>query len=200
MARNKEINKQLKEERRKKIMSASLELFASQGLSGTKIGEISSKAEMSQGLIYHYFNSKEEIYIEIVRTAIQKLIKVSSDLEKLDIDPATKLTLAMSEIVKSIGKSKINALNHLLITQAMVFENVPVEVKKMLHSDTKIPYQIIARIMKLGQKKRQIKRFNVDDMSLIFWSTIKGLALNKVAYGDDFKTPNTDIILGMFLR
>lgn len=200
MARTKEINLKLKDERRNKILTASLSLFASRGLSGTKIIDISKKAEMSQGLIYHYYSSKEEIYIELIRTAVYKLIKSTQVLEDLDIRPKEKIKLAINEIVKSIGISKAHALNHLLITQAMVFENVPDDIKSLLENETKKPYEIIARIMKEGQRRRRIKKYDVDDMSLIFWSTIKGLALNKVAYGDEFKAPNTDIIISMFVR
>ena len=62
MARNKDLNQKMKDERREQILSNALILFAAKGLSATKITDISAASGISQGLLYHYFESKEEIH------------------------------------------------------------------------------------------------------------------------------------------
>ncbi|MEZ4774786.1 MAG: TetR/AcrR family transcriptional regulator [Bacteroidia bacterium] len=61
--------KQLEEIRgqsREKILNAALELFAEQGYHNTSINQIRIKAEVSKGLIYNYFESKEQLLNDLV--------------------------------------------------------------------------------------------------------------------------------------
>lgn len=57
------------------ILKAALELVSELGLKGTTISQISKRAKLSPGIIYYYFNSKDEI-----------LHKLYSDLELAFID------------------------------------------------------------------------------------------------------------------
>ena len=52
-----EIRKQKKE----LILESALELFAENGFHATSISQIAKKAGISKGLIYNYFESKNEI-------------------------------------------------------------------------------------------------------------------------------------------
>ena len=67
MARNAEHNQKMRDERREKILYHALRLFAAKGLYATKITDIAAECRMSQGLLYHYFRSKEEIFTELIR-------------------------------------------------------------------------------------------------------------------------------------
>jgi AcrR family transcriptional regulator len=49
------------EERRLQIMNTALTVFASHGFKGTSIKDIAAAAGISQGLMYHYFASKEDL-------------------------------------------------------------------------------------------------------------------------------------------
>jgi TetR/AcrR family transcriptional repressor of multidrug resistance operon len=48
-------------ERERQILEATLELVATQGLLKTSISKISKRAKCSPGIVYHYFESKDEI-------------------------------------------------------------------------------------------------------------------------------------------
>ena len=56
-----------KEQRRQLIIDKAIELFAKKGYAETKIGDIATAADMSAGLMFHYFESKEKLLEEIVR-------------------------------------------------------------------------------------------------------------------------------------
>ena len=49
-----------------RIMDAALELFATKGFTSTSISSIASKANISKGLIYNYFESKNDLLRRIV--------------------------------------------------------------------------------------------------------------------------------------
>lgn len=57
---------QITEKRKKQIIDAAMELFDQKGYSNTKIVDITKKAGISKGLLYHYFESKEEIIYAII--------------------------------------------------------------------------------------------------------------------------------------
>ena len=61
------IRDEQKEQRRALIIDKAIELFAKKGYSDTKIGDIAKAADMSVGLMFHYFESKEKLFEEIVR-------------------------------------------------------------------------------------------------------------------------------------
>ena len=61
--RTKEQNEEIREEKRQIILNAALEQFAEKGYYSTPISAIAKKAEISKGLIYNYFKSKEEILL-----------------------------------------------------------------------------------------------------------------------------------------
>ena len=59
-------NKKILDIRREEILEAALEEFSRQGYSGTKISDIVRRAGISQGLIYHYYKSKDELYLAVI--------------------------------------------------------------------------------------------------------------------------------------
>ncbi len=59
--RSKSLNEQLRAESQTKIVEHALELFGQHGYDRTSITMIAKAAGISQGLVYHYFESKEEL-------------------------------------------------------------------------------------------------------------------------------------------
>jgi len=68
-------NELIRQVKRKQIMDAALELFAIQGFHTTSISEIAKKAGISKGLMYNYFESKDELLSMIMETGFDKLLQ-----------------------------------------------------------------------------------------------------------------------------
>lgn len=60
----------IRDESRGKILSAALTLFAKQGFHSTSIAQIAKEAGVSKGLIYNYFDKKEELLKQLVITSV----------------------------------------------------------------------------------------------------------------------------------
>lgn len=67
-------------DRRQQILEAALDLFAEQGLEGATSKDIAERAEVTHGLIYFYFKSKEELFKSAFEYALQQ------SLAQLDMD------------------------------------------------------------------------------------------------------------------
>ncbi|HVM34760.1 MAG TPA: TetR family transcriptional regulator [Actinomycetota bacterium] len=57
---------QARRDRRDDILKASLHLFAEKGFHGTSMRDIAKEADITEGLIYHYFASKRDLFRAII--------------------------------------------------------------------------------------------------------------------------------------
>ena len=69
--RTAEQNLLIREQRKQQIMEAALELFAKNGYAATTIDQLAKAAEVSKGLLYNYFASKEELLTAIFNQMIE---------------------------------------------------------------------------------------------------------------------------------
>jgi len=198
LARNKALNQKIKDERREQILSTALGLFAAKGLAATKIADISAALKISQGLLYHYFGSKEEIFIELIRTAFERMNAACRRLEALPAPPREKIRMAIEELLKGIEKNEDTSIYYLLIAFATASESIPEEAKAIIKKENRFPYEVMTRIFIEGQKAGSFKKHNAEDMALVFWTSVKGLAIHKAAHGKKYKSPDPDILMGIF--
>jgi AcrR family transcriptional regulator len=75
MPRTQEQFGEIRDRRRNQIMETALELFANEGYFTTSISRISQKANISKGLMYNYFASKEDLVIAIIDRGRQLLME-----------------------------------------------------------------------------------------------------------------------------
>ena len=90
MPRTKEQFEKIREETRAKILNTALELFAKKGYSNTSISEIANSANISKGLVYNYFESKEMLMEEVIKILFVEIGKMFVEIEVLK-DPIEKL-------------------------------------------------------------------------------------------------------------
>jgi len=198
MGRNKAINQVVKEERRERILLGALELFALNGLTGTKISDIAKHTCMSNGLVYHYFPAKEEIFVELIQTALDRMLEACRFLEEMALPPHQKIRYAIDELVKTIRTKPEAGLYHLLITQATAATNVPAAAKEQLTAKRTIPYDTVARIIFQGQQLGTIRSGRAEDLAFFFWNNINGIALHQAMYGKSAQCPSLTPLYHMF--
>ena len=76
MPRTEEQFKEIRESKKKQIMDSALELFAEKGFASSSINMIAKRAGVSKGLIYNYFESKEELIISIIHDGFDEFLAV----------------------------------------------------------------------------------------------------------------------------
>lgn len=68
------LHQQAADKMQAKIMQAAQTLFIEKGFSGTSIGSIAKEAEINQSLVYHYFESKEDLWRQTKALLIQSTL------------------------------------------------------------------------------------------------------------------------------
>lgn len=71
--RNKEISEEMRQHSREALVSAARRLFASTGYASCRISDIAREAGMSQGNVYWYFSSKEELLKVVLAETFESL-------------------------------------------------------------------------------------------------------------------------------
>jgi AcrR family transcriptional regulator len=82
--------RRIRERNRKRILDASVEIFARKGFDGASIAEIAERSGLPKANVYYYFESKEAIYSTIIDNLIAEW---DAALEHIDVrrDPAEAL-------------------------------------------------------------------------------------------------------------
>ena len=200
MGRNQEKNNEIKDERREQILTAGLRLFASRGLAATKISDIAKAVGVSQGLVYHYFSSKDQIYAALIKHAFDALIEAAEWLEAQPISAADKIEMAIERMMAGLQQNEDTAKYHLLIAVARASDVTPREAKKIIRERSFVPYEIMTRIFRRGQEEGTVRPYDPEELAVVFWTLMKGLAVHKAVHGKAFKAPNVEILKGVFLR
>ncbi|PKK89866.1 MAG: hypothetical protein CVV64_11985 [Candidatus Wallbacteria bacterium HGW-Wallbacteria-1] len=200
MGRNLKLNSTMKEERRANILSGALRLFAANGLSATKISDIARETAMSQGLVYHYFDSKEAIFTELMKTAFEKLIHACTTLENMSVTPDQKIIMAIQGLVAGIRDNEDVARYHLLIAQASISDSIPEEARQIISEKRDIPYTIMKNIIQGGQHMGLIRSHDAMELSILFWTSINGLAIYRSSHGASCSLPDTSLLTALFIE
>ena len=192
--RNEEQNELIKDERREQILSAALKVFARKGFAATKISDIVAKGGMSHGLVYHYFRSKEEIFFDLLKRAVETSIQSVTSLEELPMAPLEKVRMIAKYILGGIESYEDSAYYFLIVLHASVME-VPKEMEELLGSSS-ISVQSLSRTMQEGQKTGEIRPGDPLGMTITFFAAIQGLAIYKLAM-EGFTMPDPEILVNM---
>lgn len=68
------------DDKRGLIATKAAELFAKQGASNTSLTKVAVACEMSKSLIYHYYQSKEEILFDVMNSHMEELISIIDEI------------------------------------------------------------------------------------------------------------------------
>lgn len=198
MGRSAEQNRRTRDRRREEILSSALRLFVSKGLAAARVGDIARGAGVSQGLVYHYFASKEDIYVTLVRTSFERLNAAARGLEKMELTPREKIELALTELLRGLAGDEDYARHFILTAQASLLADVPPEAARIVRTERELPYRAIARILRAGQAEGSIRAHDADELAVIFWTMIKGLAMHRAAFGNEFVAPDPAFLSHIF--
>ncbi len=68
---------------RKKILEAAEEIFSNKGLAGARVDEIAKMAGVNKRMIYAYFESKENLYVTVLKIVYSRLAELEKTIDSL---------------------------------------------------------------------------------------------------------------------
>jgi AcrR family transcriptional regulator len=79
---------------RRKLISVSRRLFASKGYAGTSIADITNRAKVTRGALYHHFSDKEELFRAVFEQVERELVERSTEAAS-ESPPAKRIEAAV---------------------------------------------------------------------------------------------------------
>jgi len=183
-----------KEKRRQEILYIGLGLFVQKGYSGTTIKDIAGAVGMSVGLLFHYFESKEELYSELVSLGIAGPM---SSVQTHGVEPLMFFQSTAERILAYLKTEPFVAKMFVLMHQACYSEDVPTSVKEQL-KDFDV-YTPTAKIIRQGQQNGTIRMGNALALAIAYWSAIQGIA-ETLALNMDLPCPEADWIVDILRK
>lgn len=183
------------------ILKISLSLFLQKSFKEVTMKEIVEKTGMSKGAFYHYFESKEQFFLEMVNHFISEL---SVDCSKFKKD---SLYQFYHDYIKCMNDNMIYSFSHeqnaidssfkmnyygLIFDAIKLFPSFRERINENLQSELKVWKEIISIARYNGEINSSISDEEVANM---FIFTGDGVALNSIMKDITEGTPNTLLIV-----
>lgn len=199
--------KEQKEERRQKILMTALTLFVDRGYHETKITDIAAAVPMSTGLMFHYFESKEELLLELVKMGAASTKAASgyggaggegnADAEKMaQIPPHIYLEKFLGQLF-SYAKEQPWVFNMFILMGQARRKGMPEEARQIALSVDAI--DSTALMIKKGQKDGAFREGDAKLLSKCLWSSVQGI-MEEMAMDKEMETPDPKWIMSIILK
>ncbi len=166
-----------REFRRDQILSCCMDRILTHGYAGMKLRDIAAELSISPGLIFNYFESKEQIYMELIRLGISGPMDLIGQSMEAGVNEPLQLFENMAEaIFRFMQESGFVAKMFLLMTRTQNSMDVPPSVKDALSGMD--PIGPLLPIIREGQRQGSIKQGNPEALLWAYWGAIQGIAAN----------------------
>lgn len=183
--------KEQKEYRRMQILQVALHLFIHQGYHGTKTSQISREAKISEGLLFHYFPTKENLLEELVKMGAQGMqypMKMSVG------SPMNFFQEFTGQLFQYLSENPFIAELFVLMTQMLRTEGIPVRIKELAASVDAIG--ATEQLICAGQKEGSIRQGDSLALSNLYWCCIQGV-VEQYAARPEMPLPEPDWIVAL---
>jgi AcrR family transcriptional regulator len=195
------VSAQYKEEKRNHILESALKCFGEKGYQATIIDDIVKDSNISKGAIYNYFESKEEIYLQLLKK------RTNTFFEDMEQENAN-VTSAIAKLANLFTRFKKQELKEddqqtmRVYIEFWLYGSRQEDLKKILVERYNRFIEFIEKIIVEGQESGEIKKdLDPQNISRIFWAVRDGNVLHYSFLGEEEQYRNAwDTIEEMFLN
>jgi AcrR family transcriptional regulator len=157
------------EEKRRLLLDAAVRVFARKGYHASRVGDIAEEAGVAYGLLYHYFQSKEEVLLTVFRETWRALIETIRSVEQAGDRPREQLRKVAEILLRSWARDP--DLVRVLVLEVTRSQHLPGEMDEIVES-----FAAIQEIVERGQADGSI-RTDLDARlaSYIFYGAVEEL-------------------------
>ncbi len=168
-----------RQKRIKTILKSALELFSENGYERTTTDEIADYAGLSKGLLYFYFDSKEEIFVSLLIDGMDQLIERLRNHVNPE-DPPEKQLMVFIETEYDYYSQNIKFLKLLNSTYSgYLLGKISPRNRERFIAKHYEEMQILQEIFDKGKKTMVFKNINTDDLIFSLAGLMHGLLIMK---------------------
>ena len=159
--------KEQKEVRKFQIIQAALGLFLEHGYYGTKTSQISRRAGISEGLLFHYFPTKEILLEELINIGLEGMRMPTQINAKNGLDFFYQFTVML---FSQAEENPLIAKMFVFMGHVVRAEDIPERLRKLAASVDTIAYS--QSRVEAGQKDGSIRKGDVMSLSNMYWCSV----------------------------
>jgi len=153
--------------KRYEILNSAVKLFAKKGYDGTKLEDIAEAAEFGKGTIYNYFETKEDIYLEIIDRVTEDYTKKLNEMNQKSKTLYEFVSLITENLARFVLNDQFEFLMLLrLRTEINAIEKV--KKSKIVQNYITVARKVFKQKITSAIKNNEIKKINPDYFVLLF--------------------------------
>ena len=162
----------LKENKKNQILDAAFAVFIDKGYAETTMDDIVHKSNMSKGAIYHYYNSKKELFLSLIDHwevySFPDFYSKGNDEKK-----ASEVLMNLAEVVLDVFNNK----KHVFLAEIefWALSNKDTDVKKksrILYGKLLYLFELI---LKKGIREKEFKKMDTKVVAMTILTSLQGI-------------------------
>jgi AcrR family transcriptional regulator len=167
----------IKDARREAILTAGRKVFARHGLAAARSSDIASEAGISQGLIYHYFSSKDALFTSIVEDALRATARLIAEALQAPGPAWPRLERLGGHMLAGVVEYPEYPL---VIVQAYTSAVVPVEARAAVETYGQQSFRDLVALLQQGQSEGSVVASDPVELALAFTAYVQGVSLSRL--------------------
>ncbi|MCI2426589.1 TetR/AcrR family transcriptional regulator, partial [Candidatus Acetothermia bacterium] len=166
-------------ETREKIQSVAAEIFSKRGFHNTGLRAIAADARLSIGSIYHYFKSKDDILLAILRRELATWKEFVADLERRELPVSKQIEAIVVQQINRIGKERDRSAVFLLgrLEHSATLKTNLVEVYEEMA-------RYLERLLRTGIERKEIRPCNSTVVAYAILGIIESISTRIFFHND----------------
>ena len=183
-----ELSRREREKKRHKeeILGAALRLFSEKGFHNVLMQEIAEESEFGIGTLYNFFESKEQLFVELMKTGIEKfgqLLIPILDSNKEEEKKLSEFIQAHVDLIENnIEFIRLYTSQYGTTTSAMpILQDISIDLGAIITKK-------LESIIRMGTQKQIFKRVHPKIVALSLRATVEAFGLESSEHFDKAKT------------
>ena len=166
------IETKVKEDRKTQILDAAFSVFVEKGYSETTMDDIVQESKMSKGAIYHYYDSKKELFLSLIdHWEIYSFPDFYSRGNKKK--KASEILMNLSEVVLKVFKER----KHVFLAEVEFWslsnkDNDVKEKSRLLYNKLLYLFELI---LKKGIREKEFIDMNTKIVAMTILTSLQGI-------------------------
>jgi AcrR family transcriptional regulator len=173
--RSEQANQAIRDQRRRQLLDAAARLFARNGYAGTRIEDIASAGGASKGLIYHYFGSKEAVFVALVERAVHGTSRLLEAAAGGSGSAPMRLRRLIEQEMEGMTDDRHSVL---VLVQALTSDAAPEEARKLVYALGHRALEVTSELIAAGQRTGTVAAGDPDQLAALLHACLQGLAVS----------------------
>lgn len=148
-----------KQARPGELIQAALELFVEKGFSATRSEEVAARAGVSKGTLFLYFQTKEDLFREVIRTRlVNHFLAWEQEFDEFQGSTEEMLRTGLQAWWERIGNTPASGLTRLVLSESHNFPEIAADYQTSVIQPGR---ELLGRILRRGIERGEFRNIDI---------------------------------------